>query len=125
MISIVDDDHSVREATRSLLRAHGYAAATFASAEEFLQSDRVGDTTCLITDVRMTGLSGVELQRRLVDTGHRIPIIFMSAFSEERTRVAAFEGGARGFLSKPFSEESLMACLDRALRNHGAGSVGR
>ena len=125
MISIVDDDHSVREATRSLLRSHGYAAATFASAEEFLRSDRLGDTSCLITDVRMAGLSGIELQRHLIEAGHRIPVIFISAFPEERMRVAALEGGARGFLSKPFSEENLMACLDRVLESHSEESVGQ
>ena len=125
MISIVDDDQSVREATRSLLRSHGYTAATFASAEEFLESGRVGDTSCLISDVRMAGLSGIQLQRCLIDAGYRIPIIFMSAFPEERMRVAALEGGARGFLTKPFSEQSLMSCLGRALAEPDAESRGQ
>jgi FixJ family two-component response regulator len=115
MISIVDDDQSVREATRSLLRSHGYAAVTFASAEEFLQSGLAGNTSCLISDVRMAGVSGLELQRFLIDAGHRVPIIFMTAFPEERARAAALEGGAHGFLTKPFSEHSLLSCLHRAL----------
>ena len=93
MISIVDDDQSVREATRSLLRSHGYAAVTFASAEEFLRSGLAGDTSCLISDVRMAGLSGLELQRLLIDSGHRVPIIFMTAFPEERAR--ALVSGSR------------------------------
>ena len=114
MISIVDDDHSVREATRSLLRSHGYAVATFASAEEFLQSGLVRDISCLISDVRMAGLSGLELQRLLIDAGHRIPIIFMTAFPEEGARAAALEGGAHGFLTKPFSEHSLLSCLEQS-----------
>ena len=125
MISIVDDDQSVREATRSLLRSHGYAAVAFASAEEFLQSGLVTDTCCLISDVRMAGLSGLELQRLLIDAGHRIPIIFMSAFPEERTRVTAIEGGAYGFLTKPFSERSLLACLYRAAEERDAQSRGQ
>jgi FixJ family two-component response regulator len=124
MISIVDDDQSVREATRSLLRSHGYAAVTFASAEEFLQSGLASDTSCLISDVRMAGLSGLELQRLLIDAGHRIPIIFMSAFPEERARAVAIEGGAHGFLTKPFSEHSLLSCLCRALDERDAESSG-
>src|SRR5262245_765377 len=116
MISVVDDDQSVREATRSLLRSHGYAAATFASAEEFLQSGLAGDTSCLISDVRMAGLSGLELHRLLIDSGHRIPIIFMTAFPEEWARAAAIEEGAHGFLTKPFSEHNLLSCLRRALK---------
>jgi len=122
MISIVDDDQSVREATRGLLRSHGYAAAAFASAEEFLQSGLLSDTSCLISDVRMTGLSGIELQRHLIDAGHRIPIIFMTAFPEERTRAAAIERGAHGFLKKPFSEHSLLSCIRRALEEHDGES---
>jgi|SRR5262245_34567168 FixJ family two-component response regulator len=122
MISIVDDDQSIREATRSLLRSHGYAAVTFASAEEFLRSGLASDTSCLISDVRMAGLGGLELQRLLIDSGHRIPIIFMTAFPEEPARVAAIEGGAHGFLTKPFSEHSLLSCLHRALEAHDAES---
>ena len=84
MISIVDDDESVREATKGLVRSLGYVAATFASAEEFLNSDRVNDTSCLITDVQMPGLNGIELQSRLTAMGRRIPIIFVTAFPQER-----------------------------------------
>jgi FixJ family two-component response regulator len=122
VISIVDDDESVREATKGLVRSLGYAAATFASAEDFLQSDRLHDTSCLISDLQMPGLSGVELQDRLTAAGHRMPIIFVTAFPEERLRLRALAAGACGFLSKPFSDESLIGCLDAALKRYGGES---
>jgi len=115
MISIVDDDAAVRETTQALVRSLGYNAMTFASAEEFLQSERVHDTSCLITDVQMPGLSGVELQSLLLARGHQTPIIFVTAFPEEKTRARALEAGAVGFLSKPFDEERLIDCLNQAL----------
>jgi FixJ family two-component response regulator len=117
VISIVDDDESVREATTGLVRSFGYVAATFASAEEFLHSDRVRDTSCLISDVQMSGLSGVELQDRLNAAGHRVPIIFITAFPEERIRSRVLKAGAYGFLTKPFSDDSLFECLDIALKS--------
>ena len=125
LISIVDDDQSVREATISLLESHGYATAAFASVEDFLRSKLLDDTTCLVTDVRMAGLSGVELQRRLTDAGHRIPTIFMTAYPEEHMRTAALKGGALGFLTKPVSEERLISCLEGAQRAQRAGGVGK
>jgi FixJ family two-component response regulator len=115
LVSIIDDDLSVREATTSLLESHGYLTATFASAEEFLGSERLQDTSCLVTDVRMPGVNGVDLQRRLIDAGHRIPTIFMTAYPEEHLRAAALDGGALAFLSKPVSEERLISCLEGAL----------
>jgi FixJ family two-component response regulator len=115
VISIVDDDESVREATKGLVRSLGYTAATFGSAEEFLSSERVHDTSCLITDVQMPGLSGVELQSYLIAEGHQMPVIFVTAFPEERIRARALKAGAYGFLSKPFDEDILIGCLDRAL----------
>jgi FixJ family two-component response regulator len=105
----------MREATKGLLRSLGYSAMAFSSANEFLTSGCVGDTSCLITDVQMPGLSGIELQRHLLDHGHNVPIIFVTAFPEERIRSHALESGAVDFLSKPFSEESLILCLDAAL----------
>ena len=119
MISIVDDDASVREATRGLVRSLGYRAATFGSAEEFLTSERVHDTSCLIADVQMPGLSGLELQSHLIAEGHPMPMIFITAFPEARVRTQALEAGAFGFLSKPFDEENLIACLDKALTKDG------
>jgi FixJ family two-component response regulator len=115
LISIVDDDESIREATKGLVRSLGYKAATFASAEEFLQSDNLDNTSCLITDVQMPGLSGLELQRRLIAQGTNMPTIFITAFPEEATRSSALKAGAVGYLGKPFSEESLLKCLDTAL----------
>ena len=116
MISIVDDDESVREATKGLVRSLGYNAAAFASAEEFLSSNHVHDTACLVTDLEMPGgLSGIELQSRLAEDGHKIPIIFITAYPEERVRGRAQEGGAFGFFSKPFDEELFIGCLYRAV----------
>ena len=125
MISVVDDDASVREATKGLIRSLGYAAATFASAEEYLDSDHVADTACLITDVKMSGMSGVELQDRLIAAGYRTPIIFMTAFPEERTRVRALNAGALAFLSKPFDDDHLVECLNKAIMNDGATTAGQ
>src|SRR5262245_51408896 len=98
MVSIVDDDASVRDATQELVRSLGYAAATFESAEEFLTSAQVDDTACLITDIQMPGLNGVELQRRLLAEGRRMPIIFITAYPEERIRARVIAAGAIGFL---------------------------
>ena len=116
MITIVDDDESVRESTKALVRSLGYDARAIASAEEFLDSN-LDDTSCLILDVHMKGLSGVELQELLIAQGRRTPIIFVTAFPDERTRNHALDAGATGFLSKPFSDEQLTKCLDLALAN--------
>lgn len=116
MIAIIDDDPSVREATDELLKTLGYRAATFASAEDFLQSEQMNDTSCLITDVQMPGLSGIELQSTLIAQGISTPMIFVTAFPEESIRKRALEAGAIGFLSKPFDEERLIAHLETALQ---------
>jgi FixJ family two-component response regulator len=122
MISIVDDDMSVRETTSSLVRSLGLNARAFASAEEFLLSDQLGDTACLITDVQMQGMSGMELQSQLLAQGCSMPIIFMTAFPEERIRKSVLNAGAIGFLSKPFDEECLIDCLDKALGSKAPGA---
>jgi FixJ family two-component response regulator len=119
LISIVDDDEATRESTKGLVRALGYQAETFASAEEFLQSESVDNASCLITDVQMPGLSGIDLQRGLIARGVEMPTIFITAFPEEGTRLRALTAGAFGYLGKPFTEESLIACLDKALRRSG------
>jgi FixJ family two-component response regulator len=121
MISIVDDDESVREATKGLVRSLGYTAATFASAEEFLSSDRVGATSCVIADVQMPGLSGIDLQQRLADQGLRLPVIFVTAFPDERTRRRAMAAGAVDYLSKPFSDEQIVSSLAVALKDDAPG----
>jgi FixJ family two-component response regulator len=118
MISIVDDDESVRESTKTLVRSFGYNAWAFASAEEFLNSD-LAATKCLILDVHMKGLSGIDLQQRLIAEGRRTPIIFMTAFPDERIRRDALDAGAIAFLSKPFSVDKLSSCIDSALATPG------
>jgi FixJ family two-component response regulator len=115
MISIVDDDPSVREATKALVRSLGHTAATFASAEEFLSSDRRHETSCLIADVQMPGMTGIELQCRLNAGGCRCPVIFVTASPDSRIRAQAFAAGAVGVLGKPFRDELLIECLDGAL----------
>jgi len=120
MIVIVDDDESVREATKFLVMSLGHPVLTFASAEEYLGSDQVSATSCLISDLKMPGMSGVELQKRLIAEGHRIPTIFVTAFFEEEVRSRALRAGALGFLSKPFEDQSLIECLNRALQSDSA-----
>ena len=115
LISIVDDDESIREALQSLLRSVGFRAKTFASAEQFLQSDQIETTACLILDVRMPGMSGLELQRRLMATQYRIPIVFVTAHGDEEARSRALQAGAVEFLLKPFSEEALLNAIEAAL----------
>jgi FixJ family two-component response regulator len=117
MISIVDDDEAVRESTKALVRSLGYNARAFGSAEEFLDSDP-DDTSCLILDIQMKGLSGIELLERLIGEGRRTPVIFVTAFPDERIRNHVLEAGAIGFLRKPFSDDKLTRCLDTALANY-------
>ena len=116
IIAIVDDDQAVREATETLVRSMGYSASTFASADEFLTSEQVHDTSCVITDLHMPGLSGFELQDWLIARGYRIPIIFITANSDENVRIRALKAGAVGFLNKPYSEDHLLGYLDKALK---------
>ena len=115
MISIVDDDESVRDALESLLKSVGYRSETFASAQEFLRLGRHEDSRCLILDVRMPGLSGLELQRQLVSSGSSIPIVFITAHGDEAARAQALGAGALAFLRKPFTEEALLKAVDDAL----------
>lgn len=115
MISIVDDDASFRGAIADVIRSLGYDVAAFGSAEEFLGSGHVDDTDCLISDVRMPGMSGIQLQSRLLAEGRRLPIIFVASAPEARTRQQALDAGALCFLGKPFREQSLISCLERAL----------
>ena len=125
MIAIVDDDESVREATKSLVRSLGYEATTFRSAEEFLGSAEKTVAACLITDVKMPGLSGVELHDRLIADGHRMPTIFMSAFPDQRVQRRVLRSGAIGYLNKPFAEDHLIACIETALKDRSGLSAGR
>jgi FixJ family two-component response regulator len=118
IISIVDDDDSVRAAMSSLVRSLGYRSCMFASPEEFLSSPQMNDTSCVIADVQMLGMSGMELQDELVVRRPRIPIIFITAFPEERIRRRAEAAGAVAFFSKPVDSHALIQCLDAALRSN-------
>lgn len=115
MISIVDDDDAVRMATASLVRSLGFETTTFASAEEFLRSRHVMTSACIITDVQMPGMNGVEMQSALRVAGNDTPLIFMTAFPEENIRRQAIEAGAVGFLVKPFEGDEILACIDSAI----------
>jgi FixJ family two-component response regulator len=116
IVGIIDDDESVREATKGLIRSLGYNAAAFASAEEYLRSDCVSNSACLITDLNMPGMSGADLQDHLIAEGRHVPIIFITAYSDERVRVRVLDAGAFGFLRKPFDDEHLIECVNKALK---------
>jgi FixJ family two-component response regulator len=116
VISIVDDDEAVRLALRSLVRSLGYASKVFASAEEFLESSHVNETSCLISDVQMPGMNGIELQSRLKRLDCNAPVIFVTAFPDERNRTLALEAGAIGFLEKPFEGRTIVQLIQAALR---------
>jgi len=115
VISIIDDDESVRVATKRLVRSLGFVGHDFASADEFLQSHRLGETSCVIADVQMPGMSGVELQELLVAKGNRTPVILITAFPDDRIRARALKLGAVCFLTKPCDGQTLLQCLEMAL----------
>jgi FixJ family two-component response regulator len=116
IISIVDDDEHVREAIKSLLRSLGYNASTFATADEFLKSEQIHDTSCIITDLQMPGLSGIDLQDLLIARGHRTPIIFVTGYADEEVRARVMKAGAVCFLSKPLNHDHLVGHLQNALK---------
>jgi FixJ family two-component response regulator len=116
-ITIIDDDDEVRVAIESLIQSHGLEVRSFASAEEFLDSPAIDQTACLITDVQMPGMSGVDLQDVLIKRGCTVPMIFITAFPEERLQRRVEEAGALGFLGKPFNARLLMACVEKALNS--------
>jgi FixJ family two-component response regulator len=122
VISVIDDDASVRAATNNLLRSHGYIVHTFGSAEEFLRSTQLNDTSCVIADVQMSVMSGVELLTLMRARGYRVPFIFITAFPDESVRARALKAGAIGFLAKPFAGPTLIKCLDTALEGHRGGA---
>jgi FixJ family two-component response regulator len=115
MISIVDDDSSVREALKDLIRSMGFAVATFACAEDFLGSDILAQTGCVITDMRMPGMSGLELHMRLQDQGMPVPMILITAFADEKEKARALQAGLLGYLTKPFNEAELLDRIRSAL----------
>ena len=119
VVSVVDDDESVRESLAGLIRSVGLAVKVFESAEEFLGSDLVAGTDCLILDVRMPGMDGLELQRRLKERQPDLPVIFITAHgSEEEVRQRALAAGALDYLLKPLSEEEVLSAVDKALKSH-------
>ena len=116
IIAIVDDDEMVREATENLVRSLGYQASTFGSADEFLNSEQIHDISCIITDLHMPGLSGIDLQDWLIARGHHVPLIFITAYPDENVRLRVMKAGAIGFLSKPYNHDHLLGCLEKALK---------
>ena len=116
LVSVVDDDESVRESLPDLLREFGFTAQAFSSAEEYLASDYIGETQCLILDIGMPGMSGPDLQRELKLRGHQIPIVFITAQRDESMRPRLLAEGAVELLFKPFSETALLNALNAALR---------
>ena len=115
LISVVDDDESMREAVRGLMKSLGYEAEAFASGEEFLSSRQVPRTSCLIADVQMPGMTGLELYRHLVASGKTIPTILITAYPDHSVRERALADGVVGYLSKPFDENDLLACIQSSL----------
>jgi FixJ family two-component response regulator len=115
LIAVVDDDASIRLATDSLLRSRGYAVCTFASPGDFLQSAELNETACVVTDVRMPVMGGIELQAMLRTRGCTVPFVFVTAFPEEGVRMQAMNGGATCFLTKPFDAPTLIKYVEAAL----------
>ena len=124
VFSIVDDDPSVRESTVDLLNSMGFLAQTFPAADDFLKSDRVNCTSCLIADVRMPGMTGIELYDHLVASGNLIPTILVTAFPNDRDRARALQAGVLCYLAKPFKDSELFACLERALSSRKTNTRG-
>ena len=117
LVVIVDDDQSLRNATRDLLKAAGFSTATFADAESFLGSASRAAAACLVADMRMPGMTGLELYHELVALGHRIPTVIVTAHPEELTQARAREAGITGYLTKPFAPDELLGCVSEALAN--------
>jgi FixJ family two-component response regulator len=122
MVAIIEDDGAVRVAMESLVRSFGFRTSSYASAEDFLRSQDLNDMSCIVTDVKMAGMSGVELQRYLLGRGDGTPFIFITGYPEERLRRQAIDAGAYGFLTKPFDGNLLKECIDRALQAGAAQS---
>jgi FixJ family two-component response regulator len=122
VIAVIDDDASVRTATNNLLSSHGYLVDTFASAEEFLQSARLNESACVVADVQMPTMSGLDLLAHMRNEGYAAPFIFITAFPEESVRARALKAGAICFLAKPFAGPILIKCLEAALNQGRDGA---
>jgi len=116
-VAIVDDDESIRAALQGFMKEAGLPAQSFASAEEFLGSDDLNQVGCLVADIRMPGMSGLELQARLNAERRRVPIVFITAHGDESMKMQALRAGAVEFLAKPFDEEVLLDCVRAAMEN--------
>jgi FixJ family two-component response regulator len=116
VLSLVDDDASVRMATGGLIRAFGFTVEVFTSGEEFLLFGSLRITSCLVLDVQMPGMTGLQLQSHLAAAGHRIPIVFITGYPDERIRARALEAGAVAFLNKPFTEDALLTGIRLCLK---------
>jgi FixJ family two-component response regulator len=116
LISVVDDDESIRRTTTFLIESFGFRAASFESAESFLKSVELHDTSCLLVDVQMPGMNGLQLQSELAAAGSGVPIIFITAYDNEDIRRQAMQAGAAAFLGKPFGDEQLFQTIRSALR---------
>jgi FixJ family two-component response regulator len=123
-ISVIDDDASVRVATNNLLSSHGYQVNTFASAEDFLRSTGGDDASCVVADVQMPGMSGLDLLAQVRTQGNSVPFIFITAFPDESVRARAMKMGAFCFLAKPFAGPVLIDCIETAL-NRPRGTAGK
>jgi FixJ family two-component response regulator len=123
LISLVDDDESVRRTTTRLIESFGFQAAAFESAETFLNSDRLHEASCLLVDVQMPAMNGLQLQSHLAAAGYKIPIIFMTSYDNKETRRQALQAGAAAFLGKPFSDELLLQTIRAALRHDESSSM--
>src|SRR5580704_9869961 len=117
LIAVVDDDESVRRSTRRLLESFGYRAAVFESAEGFLRFDQLQDTSCLVLDVQMPGMDGLQLQTQLAAEGCVIPVIFITTHDDQKSRRRALRAGAVAFLDKPFTDQQLLQAIRSVLRH--------
>jgi FixJ family two-component response regulator len=124
VVMIVDDDESMRRAARRLIKSFGLAVETFASADDFLTSGRIEATACLVLDVHMPGLSGLELQSHLIASEYHIPIIFITAFADETAQTQALAAGACRYLVKPFEEDDLLDGIRQALQRQNLALRG-
>ena len=122
LISVVDDDESVRRTTKRLIESFGYQAAVFESAETFLRSGQLHDTSCLVVDAQLPGMSGLQLQSHIATEGWSAPIIFITAYGNQESRRRAMQGGAVAFLDKPFTDEQLFESIRAALKHQKDGT---
>jgi FixJ family two-component response regulator len=121
LVAIVDDDESIRDTTKDLLESAGFSAATFTRASRLLKSTRLKRVACLISDMRMPEMTGLELHQHLVASNHAIPTILMTAYPDERVRAQAIKANVICYLAKPFTADELLACVRRAVGSPGGG----